>query len=189
MGEMERRVGRRKKKQDTRRAILTAVGIAGLLSVALLAPNALQVLKSFGFKPGERTKDSVRASRDRLVAKGLVAYEGKKLRLTKRGEAELRRVSLADFKLKKPRRWDGKWRMLIFDIPERQKTLRDVIRRTLIAIGFIRLQDSAWVYPYPCEDLLTLLKADFHIGKDLRYLIIEEMEYDRELRRVFGLNQ
>ena len=87
----------------------------------------------------------------------------------------------------RPKRWDRKWRILIFDIPEYRKGLRDKIRRTLGVIGFVRLQDSVWVYPHDCEDLIAFLKADFRVGKDMLYMIVEELEGDGHLKRHFGL--
>lgn len=54
-------------------------------------------------------------------------------------------------------------------------------------IGFIRLQDSVWIYPYDCEDLLTLLKADLKVGKDLLYMIVDSLEGDAKIRLFFGL--
>ena len=54
-------------------------------------------------------------------------------------------------------------------------------------IGFVRLQDSVWVYPYDCEDLITLLKADFRVGKDVLYLIVDSIENDKYLRAEFNL--
>ena len=54
-------------------------------------------------------------------------------------------------------------------------------------IGFVRLQDSVWVYPYDCEDLIVLLKADFKIGKDVLYMIVDELQGDWERRKEFGL--
>lgn len=118
---------------------------------------------------------------------GLLQYVDGTLRLTVKGEAALRRLELSEYRLKKPRRWDGRWRVLIFDIPERRRLLRDKVRNTLVAIGFVRAQDSVWIYPYDCEDLVTLLKADFRIGKDLLYLVVEKMEYDVIFKDHFGL--
>jgi len=54
-------------------------------------------------------------------------------------------------------------------------------------IGFVHLQDSVWTYPYDCEDLIVLLKADFKIGKDILYMIVDELEGDWRLRKEFGL--
>ena len=77
--------------------------------------------------------------------------------------------------------------MLIFDMQERKKKTREQIRRTLAAIGFVRLQDSVWIYPYDCEDLLTLLKSDFHIGKELLYMVVDQLENDAPLKAQFNL--
>ena len=92
------------------------------------------------------------------------------------------------FRLKRPRRWDGKWRVLIFDIPESNRFIRATIRQTLAAVGFICLQGSVWIYPYPCEEFVALLKADLRIGKRLLYMIVEELESDGWLKEKFNLH-
>ena len=54
-------------------------------------------------------------------------------------------------------------------------------------IGFVRLQDSVWIFPYDCEDFIMLLKADLKIGKDALYAIVEKLENDKALREHFHL--
>lgn len=54
-------------------------------------------------------------------------------------------------------------------------------------IGFLKLQDSVWIYPYDCEELVALLKADFRIGKDILYVIADSLENDGWIKRHFGL--
>lgn len=165
---------------------MTAVGF---LSVALMAPNALKILGSFGIKTSDKTKNAIARSRKRLVQSGLLEYMPQGLlRLTEKGRAKLRQLELNDYALQKPKRWDKKWRVLIFDIKETRRSTRDKIRHTLSIIGFIRLQHSVWVYPYDCEDTITLLKADFEIGKDLLYLIVDTIENDKKLKRAFELS-
>jgi hypothetical protein len=56
-----------------------------------------------------------------------------------------------------------------------------------VEAGFVRLQDSVWVYPYDCEDIITLLKAEYRIGDDMRYMIVDSIERDSALRRHFKL--
>ena len=169
--------------------MLASVAVAGGISVALVAPGVFGAMGKLGLIPSARQLEIIKRSRSRLVSRGLLVYQGNMLRLTAKGEQVLRRLELHDFKLRKPKRWDRKWRILIFDIPERRKGLRQKIRYTLKAIGFVRLQDSVWAYPYDCEDLVTLLKADFKVGKDLLYLIVDSLEYDKPLKEYFGLHQ
>ena len=187
MGKMEEQSRKRTRRVHLKRIILQTVAVAGMLSVAAVAPNVLGAMARLNLLPVKRQKEFIIASRARLLKQGLLTYADGFLRLTPKGEQTLGMLTLRDHRLKKPKRWDGKWRVLIFDVPEERRTLRDKIRRTLVAIGFVRLQDSVWLYPYDCEDVLVLLKADLKIGKQLLYLIVDAMEYDIPYRKAFGL--
>lgn len=165
------------------------MALAGIISVGLVAPNVLGAIGKLGLLPNRRQKESINRSRDRLIEQGLLKYEDEKIRLTPRGEFVLCKLESNEYQIQKPHRWDGRWRVLIFDIPEKRRKLRDQIRRSLIDIGFVRVQNSVWIYPYDCEDLVTLLKADFRIGKDLLYLVVEHMEYDIAYKKHFGLSK
>ena len=126
-----------------------------------------------------------------LEQKGLITFlkrDGKKfIRLTEKGERELLK-----YRLKEPRhrffsRWDGKWRIIIFDIKEVRRSARDRLRWELKGFGFRRLQNSVWVNPYPCEDFTILLKADLKLGRDVLYLEVEKIEGEKYLREMFNL--
>jgi len=192
MGELEKENRQQIRATKIQKAILGTVAAAGILSVALVAPNALQALKLFGVdKKYLRNKNrSINNSRQKLVEKGLLEYSRDGyVSLTRLGEKALERIRLTDYKVNKPRKWDKKWRMLVFDIKESHRGLRDKVRNTLIAIGFVRLQNSVWVYPYDCEDLITLLKADFEIGKEVLYVIADKIENEKELLNDFDLKK
>jgi DNA-binding transcriptional regulator PaaX len=187
MGEIENSYKKRKVKKDIQKAILMSVKAIGFLSVALLAPNAVKVLKNLGFTLNNRENESIKRSRDRLIKLGLLKYEKNTLSLTEKGLLKIHRLEAEEWRLNKPKKWDKKWRVLIFDIPEKRKNIREKVRYSLIAIGFIRLQDSVWIYPYPCDDLINLLKADFKVGKDLLYMIVDSIENDATLIKSFNL--
>ena len=164
-------------------ALLSMVKLAGFLPIAIAAPNMLKIL------PVSRA--SARRSIDNLIRHGLIKLEIKNnrkvVRLTEKGEVLVKTFEARDFKFKKPKRWDGKFRLIIFDIREKRKTTRNRLRETLMKIGFIRLQNSVWVFPYDCENLITLLKADFKIGKEVLYIIADKVENDAFLRKQFNL--
>ena len=187
MGNLEKESRVRAKRGQIEKAVLGTIGAIGILGVALVAPNALQALKMFGYKPQRRSNEHITLCRKRLIKQGFITYENNFLRLTKKGEERLLKLEASNYQIPKPKRWDGKWRVLIFDIKENRKTIRDKVRRTLDSLGFVRLQDSVWVFPYDCEDLIVLLKADFKIGKDLLYMIVDSIENDRWIRKIFSL--
>lgn len=177
----------RAKKRNIQNIILKTVSTAGVLSVGLIAPNVLSAMKKLNLLTYKRQGETILRARKRLIEKEFLKYKNGSLEITKKGVIHLMKETRYIRAKDKNRRWDGKWRVLIFDIPEKRRGIRDQIRISLVSIGFMRLQDSVWIYPYDCEDLITLLKADFNIGKDILYLIVEELEYDKPVREYFGL--
>mgnify|MGYP001600117489 CR=1 FL=1 len=173
--------------------ILNSLYAAGVLSMAVLAPNALSILKQFdrGKTRSTNPKYLVNNAINRLRKKGLVVWEetahGVFLRLTAEGKRTIDTLEKNEFKLLKPKKWDGRWRIIIFDIRETRRGTRDKFRRTLSQIGFLKLQHSVWVYPYDCEELMALIKADFKVGKDILYIIADSIENDRWIRNYFGV--
>lgn len=189
MNQLEQRGRKRRKKRNLKYALLTAVKLTAIAGLALAAPNVPQSLHKLGLLPQMSNDTSViKRARRKLLGQGLLSERDGLLNLTAKGSAVLSILEAAEG-LKKQRRWDGRWRVLIFDIPEYRKGVRDKIRRTLIHVGFVRLQDSVWAYPYDCEDLIVLLKADFKIGKDVLYMIVDELEGDYLLRKHFGFKK
>ncbi len=193
MGEIEKKVRAKVRRTRINSAIISTLAGAGVLAVALMAPNALQILKQFGLKNPNQRKQSVAKSLERLIERGYIKMEGsggsRKVSLTPKGEKFAALLGEGRLVPKQPKRWDEKWRMLIFDIPERRKRLREIVRMHLIEFGFERIQDSVWVYPHDCEDMITLLKIEYGIGKDVLYIVADVIENDFALRRHFNLNK
>src|SRR5581483_11202931 len=120
MGKMETKVRRGIRHSKINAAVIGTLSVAGVLAVGLVAPNALGALGKIGIlKPYQR--QSAKRSLSRLIEHGYVAIEGpmgeRRVRLTKKGERYATLLGDGRLKIKKPRRWDGKWRLLIFDIP------------------------------------------------------------------------
>ena len=187
MGKLEERSYKKSKRKNLQYAILQTVGAIGILSIALMAPNVVGALGKLGILPNKRQKEYISSSASKLVKRGLLSYENGRYCLTSQGEKILRHWQFADFKLERPKKWDKKWRIMIFDIPEKKRVVRNQITMFFRQAGIRRFQDSVWIYPYDCEDIITLLKTDFGIGKYLLYLIVDEVENDKYLREEFGL--
>ncbi len=188
MSRLEEQSRIRTKRRNLQKIILETVTVAGLLSVALIAPNVIGAMSKLGLISKRRQHEYVSSSASKLAKRGLLFYDGKRYQMTSKGETLLRRWQFSDFRLFKPKRWDKKWRVIIFDIPEKKKKIREQIRYLFNQAGLIRLQDSVWIYPYDCEDVLTLLKTDLGVGKYILYLIVDELENDKHLRKKFGLS-
>ncbi len=190
MGEMETGALVRRRRAYVKDSVLGAVGISGLLLVAMVAPNALQFLAKTPI--GKRFKDQTRTALSRLAGAGLITFEerrGKRYaRITEKGRNVLAlEQQKKALQAQRKKRWDRRYRIVIFDIAETRRATRIRLREAMRAAGFVRLQDSVWVYPYDCEDFTTLLKADLHIGREAMYIIAESIENDGWLREQFKL--
>lgn len=189
MGTLEDSGRKRAKRRNLKKGILLAIQTAALLGAVVAIPNLPYALHKLGFLPTKSNGGTIARARRRLLQQGFLKSEKGLLHLTERGMLALGVVSASQDLGKKAKRWDGRWRVLIFDVPEYRKPVREKIRRTLISTGFLPLQKSVWVYPYDCEDFIVLLKADFRIGKDVLYMIVDELENDKWLRREFNLSR
>lgn len=191
MARLEQELRNEIRRSKINKAVVSAVAAAGIVAVGLVAPNVIGAMGKLGLLPQRRRQ--IETAFGKLLKKGYIQVEkrnGKSyVRLTPKGEHFAARMGEGRLVPKKPKRWDKKWRLLIFDIPETRRRTRALVRQTLTNLGFFRLQDSAWVYPYDCEDFIILLKADFKIGKDLLYIIADKIEHDMLLRKYFDLNQ
>ena len=172
--------------------ILRIMALGGLLTMAVVAPNAIQALPTF--IPQLRRKQYVESTLARLIKKGLIQRSQTKSKkayfvLTPRGREMLSRYQLKEFQITIPRHWDKKWRVVIFDVKEMRRGDRDRLRRQLIEFGFARLQNSVWVIPYECEELIQLLKTSFRLGREIIYFTTNGIDGDFALREKFDLAQ
>jgi DNA-binding transcriptional regulator PaaX len=193
---MPRYIKKRKRNQvPYQRIVLETIALAGILSMAVVAPNAIQALSLFGYgkkKYSQRDYQVVRSTAYRLQKDGIIAaedYDGDVMMyLTKAGERKLAEYRAHALKKEfSQEQWDGKWRVVIFDIRETRRSRRDWLRRELVQIGFIRLQNSVWATPYPCEEFISLLKVDGGLGASTLFLTVEKIENDEQLRKKFKL--
>jgi len=135
-------------------------------------------------------KDYYRTAVGRLSRQGLLKVVDKNgqrfLQLTQKGQlkALMQNISLQDTP-----KWDGKWRMIIFDIPEDAKPKREELRKLLLQNDFYKLQASVFINPKPLnrEAILYLRKSG--LIDYIRMLRVDEVDYDADLRKRFGLQR
>lgn len=186
-------VRKRARRGALERALLGTLVTGSLLTVAMAAPKLLSLVKQkhldLVLPPDPRQR--LRETASRLKRKGLVAFEKRNgrihMRLTEKGMCEMGRVEASMYSIPRPRRWDHRWRIVIFDIREKRRPDRTRVRHLLQSLGFHRLQDSVWVHPYDCEEVVALIKTEFRLGADLLYIIADAIDFDRRLREHFEL--
>lgn len=85
------------------------------------------------------------------------------IELTNKGKEILKSDRFRDLSISRPETWDGKWRFVIFDVPEKYRRDRDILRDKLKKLNFFQIQKSVWVHPYDCEKEIELLTEYFGV--------------------------
>jgi DNA-binding transcriptional regulator PaaX len=106
------------------------------------------------------------------------------IQCTKKGQLE---ILLRKAIMQKPHVWDGKWRVVIFDIPEDSRDKRNQLRSLLKKNDFIKLQASVFVSPYPLNREAVKYLQETGLIDYIMFLKVEEMDNDKDLRKQFGL--
>ncbi|MEK9172003.1 MAG: CRISPR-associated endonuclease Cas2 [Patescibacteria group bacterium] len=185
---------KRKRNVAFRNMILRSLAIAGIVSVAIIAPKMTRLLKQLDrpAKNRERLYQRISQAVSRLEQSGLITTSGergnRRIQITERGKTMLDDLEFKEYTIPEQAFWDGKWRVLVFDMTEKRRSTRDKLRRLLQGTGFVRLQDSVWVYPYPCDEFISLARAHLKSGVgEMRAFVAEAIESDKILREHFHL--
>lgn len=108
--------------------------------------------------------------------------------LTENGKKKALRYKFDEMgKLKKPTYWDGKWRLVISDIPEKFKYKRNALREKLRGLGFIELQKSVFVFPYKCKNEINFILEVLELRTEVHYCEVFHLSNDAALRLHFDL--
>jgi len=92
------------------------------------------------------------------------------VQLTNLGKALSLSHQFRNMQLMPKRKWDKKWRFVLFDVPESKKKTRDALRRKLKHLGFLEFQKSVFIYPYPCREEINLVINFFDIAELVYYI-------------------
>lgn len=129
--------------------------------LASLHPNAQNLERAvhWGEESRLRRQQLKRLERRGLIESGGGAADGSwTARVTELGRAAF--AGGRDPEAAWSRPWDGRWRLLTFDLPRGQNEVRMKMRRWMLANWFGRLQGSVWISPDPVPELGALLSAD-----------------------------
>ena len=85
-------------------------------------------------------------------------------------------------------KWDKKWRVVIFDVPQEMHNQRNWLRKKLKNLGFYMLQKSVFVYPYSCEEELGHICSYLDVSDFVDVIISDSIGFqEQEVKKFFGL--
>ena len=171
--------------------VLAIASLPVLVVGAGVMGNAVQCFKMFECSK-KYSKRQIISAVESIKRQKLIEYvcekDGRTLvKITKKGEFKLHAFAIDLMEIKKPKKWDNKWRLVIFDIPMRFTKGREALRYHLKDLNFFQFQKSAWVYPYPCEDEIIFIADFFGVRSYIEILTVEDLLRDDKLKKHFHL--
>ena len=165
--------------------ILQVALTAGLVSVLVVAPGVGHIIK---YAKQKSWDEKLKRSFKRLEKRGLLQEKSKGVyALTQEGEKRAFQYRLQTLKIKEEKKWDKKWRVVMFDVPEDKKQARRAVNLALKKLGCVQYQKSVFITPFPCEEEINFVGKAFDIRSNIKILVAEKIEGDSQFRKSFGV--
>lgn len=131
-----------------------------------------------------KKKKYLKQSLERFIKNGLVVRREGKFFVTRKGAIFFRRIAVKAT-LRNTKSWDGKWRLVTFDVPVNVDEKRYQLRGLLKEFGFYQLQKSVWIYPSYLAEKFWRLLVDLELDQYCKVMLVEFLEGDVEVKRHF----
>lgn len=187
------------KKYAPARKILVLIGTGAFLTASVIMPNLPLVLKPFLDKERRYEKEVWKRFNIPYLKRTIQRLERQKLinvsqqngmqiiKITNQGKQKVLKMALDDLEIKKPTIWDRKWRLVSFDLPEKQAYIRKILVEYLSVWKFYPLHKSVYLHAYPCFKEIDFLREYLGIGEYVRIFTVTEIENDRLFKYFFGV--
>lgn len=187
-----------KENKNITKRIILGLFLAGGIIVAATDPRFShktlpRIIKLIRYKyKSKKEKNKISSTFYRLKKNNLIEvnYKGKQIfiSLTEEGKKRAGKYQIDNLKIKKDIKWDGKWRVLIFDIKEKDKLKREALRGKIIELGLYQLQRSVWVCPYNFLPEIEIIRDFFNFSQsEMQTIIASKIENDAKIKSFFGL--
>lgn len=180
----------REEQKELALRILSVVAVSGFLAAVVVAPGLVYIASLFldrKYVPRQKVNRSLKYALDRKWLQVERHKQKPRLILTELGKRRVAQRHYGLDAIPTPEKWDRKWRVVIFDIPNKRKQARDVLRQRFRILGLRQLQESVWIYPYPCAEIIHGLANLYLVSPYVRVLIVSHFDGEDEFLQKFNL--
>lgn len=106
--------------------------------------------------------------------------------ITEKGKKKLLAYNIDNIRLDETR-WDGVWRLIIYDVVRTKRANSEAFRRSLLKLHLLKLQKSVYLTPFKCENKIEYLRQIYDIGNEVQILKVGKLENEGAYKQYFGL--
>lgn len=154
--------------------ILQLIGTGALLLTVLVAPG-LGILFHHFEKANKRERERLIQKIHFLKRYGYIEKKQKNFVLTEKAQNFLNEEEVWNIKPQFPKRWDGEWHIILFDIPGKKERARQALRARLQELGCKPYQNSVYVHKFNVRPMLEKFCAFYGISGNVRFMIAKSI--------------
>lgn len=124
-----------------------------------------------------------------LEKKGYITHREDTYAATSKAASFLSETFVWDLHIHTPHKWAHQWHFVIFDIPKDKRRRRDAFRLRLKELGLVMYQNSVWIYPHPCEEIISQICTFYHLSKHVSYITAEKISGKEKFLKQFKLQE
>lgn len=187
---MEKRRTTKSKRRVTQKELLRYIDDLGDYFLPLSKSQGYRMLKRGLPNLDFYFPYSIEKAANQLERQGLVekqsTKEGISVKISNKGKIQILKYNLLELKPPKEK-WDGKWRLVFFDVVELERNKRDALRRYLRQIGMEQFQESIFVSPFNIFDQLQYIREILDIPHAVKMARLDWIENETELKEIFEI--
>ncbi len=178
------------RRGELARDILRLIGAGVAVGATIVAPNTVQLIDYLDPK-GRNERNRIWKTIKYLEEKDRVTFQERDghtyVQLTATGRQQLDEDAIWELAIARPRRWDHKWRIVMFDLPSKRETARQAFRHKLEDLGFKFYQRSVFIFPYECAQEVNTVAQWYGVEQYVRYIVATEINDMRRFAQLFDL--
>lgn len=187
------------RKYAPAKKVLVLVGAGAFLTASIFIPNLPLALKPFLDEKWKNEREVWKRFNIPYLKRTLSRLEKQKLveiaeengvqivKITNQGRQKVLKLALDNLEIKKPKVWDGRWRLISFDLPEKVADIRKILVEYLRVWKFYPLHKSVYLHAYPSFKEVDFLREYLGVGEYVRMFTVSEIENDKQFKEFFGI--
>lgn len=108
--------------------------------------------------------------------------------LTEKGRKKVLSYKMEEIMINKSPKWDGRWRLIIYDVRKEKRVISEIFRNFLKKMQFLKLQRSVYLTPYKCDEQIEFLRQYYGLGEEVLYIVAQRVENEEVYKHYFGLS-
>ena len=180
-------------KGELAKEILKIIAVGGLVAASIILPSNLpQIFSFFGVESAKdrfRTKRAILALKKKNLINLYEKGDRQIFEITETGKKRVLEYKLDEIEIERPKKWDGLWRIISFDIPEKHRKARNALVGKLNDMEIYPLHKSVFICPFEFKDQIDFIGEVFNVRKFINYFLVKKLDDDKEnyLRQYYNL--